>query len=57
MPAALEAVLERGFARDPAKRFPSAAEYARALEPLYDPNVGTPLAIAAVVRGLFGAGA
>lgn len=51
----LETVVERGFAVDPAERFQSAAEFAHALEPHFDPNIGTPLAIAAVVRGLFGA--
>jgi len=33
----------------------SAGEFARLLERRYDPHVGTELAIAAVVRGLFGA--
>lgn len=55
-PEALEQVIERGFAVDREERYPSAAAYAQALEPLYDQNIGTPLAIAAVVRGLFGAG-
>jgi serine/threonine-protein kinase len=50
----LEAIVERGFAADPARRFQSAAEYAHALDGHFDPNVGTPLAIGAVVRGLFG---
>ena len=39
----------------PARRFVSAAEFAAALEPHYDERIGTPLAIAALVRGLFGA--
>jgi serine/threonine-protein kinase len=55
VPEALEAVVARAFAEHPEERFPSAEEFARALEPHYDERVGTPLAIAAVVRGLFGA--
>jgi serine/threonine-protein kinase len=54
-PEALEQVIARGFAVDPQQRFASAAEFAEALTPLYDERIGTPLAIAAVVRGLFGA--
>ena len=52
----LEEIVRRGFAVDPRQRFGSAQEFASALGPHYDENVGTPLAIAAVVRGLFGAG-
>jgi eukaryotic-like serine/threonine-protein kinase len=52
----LDAVVQRGFSIDPAERFATAAEMAAALIPLYDELVGTPLAIASVVRGLFGAG-
>jgi len=55
VPAALEAVVDRAFSARPEERFPSAEEYAHALTPHYDERVGTPLAIAAVVRGLFGA--
>lgn len=55
IPPALEAVIERAFAAKPGDRFTSAAEFAQALAPLYDERIGTPLAIAAVVRGLFGA--
>ena len=54
LPEALEAVVARGFAERVEDRFASAAEYAEALAPHYDERVGTPLAIAAVVRGLFG---
>lgn len=53
---ALDAIIDRGFHEDPAERFQTAREFAQALTPLYDPNIGTPLAIAAVVRGLFGTG-
>lgn len=54
VPPALEAVLERGFAERPEERFPTAEAYAQALVPHYDERIGTHLAIAAVVRGLFG---
>jgi eukaryotic-like serine/threonine-protein kinase len=53
--AALDAAMARALDPDPKKRFPTAADFALALEPLYDERVGTPLAIAALVRGLFGA--
>ena len=39
---------------NPEDRFPSASVFAEALVPHYDERVGTSLAIAAVVRGLFG---
>lgn len=55
VPEALEAVVDRAFSAKPAERFPTAEEFAHALTPHYDERVGTPLAIAAVVRGLFGA--
>lgn len=55
VPEALEDVLKRAFAKKPKDRFQSAAEFAAALLPHYDERIGTPLAIAAVVRGLFGA--
>ncbi len=51
---ALEFISDRGFTMDPKLRFQTAEEFAAALGPHYDENVGTPLAIAAVVRGLFG---
>jgi eukaryotic-like serine/threonine-protein kinase len=46
----------RALAVAPGDRFPDAASFAEALAAHYDPAVGTPLAIAAVVRGLFGPG-
>lgn len=52
---ALDRAVMRGFALDPALRYPDAAPFALALRGLYDERVGNPLAIAAVVRGLFGA--
>ncbi|MGQ0503877.1 MAG: serine/threonine-protein kinase [Myxococcaceae bacterium] len=50
----LEAVLERALAKDRKVRYQTAAEFAEAIRPHLDERVGTPLAIAAVVRGLFG---
>jgi eukaryotic-like serine/threonine-protein kinase len=52
--AGLEAVVDRALAADPQVRFPTAAAFAEALEPHCDERIGTPLAIAALVRGLFG---
>jgi len=54
VPDVLTALLEMSFAPDPALRLTSAADFSNALEPLYDERVGNPLAIAALVRGLFG---
>jgi serine/threonine-protein kinase len=54
VPPGVAAVIDRGFAPEVKQRFPDAASYAKALAPLYDERVGTPLAISAVVRGLFG---
>ena len=55
VPKELEEVLTRAFLKKPKDRFQSAAEFAAALVPHFDERIGTPLAIAAVVRGLFGA--
>ncbi|BDG04813.1 serine/threonine-protein kinase [Anaeromyxobacter oryzae] len=55
VPFELDSMVLRCIAADPAWRFPTAEAFARELATLYDPAVGTPLAIAAVVRGLFGA--
>lgn len=52
---ALDQIVAQGFSRNPEERFQTALEIAEALAPHYDELVGTPLAIAAVVRGLFGA--
>jgi len=54
IPFEVDAVVLRCLARDPAERWPSALELAKAIAGLYDPAIGTPLAIASVVRGLFG---
>lgn len=50
----VDGLIARAFDADPAHRFLTAQEFADSLEPLYDERVGTPLAISAVVRGLFG---
>jgi serine/threonine-protein kinase len=55
LPDAVYAIVDRGFAKDATLRFATAAEMRDTLAPHFDPNVGTPLAIAAVVRMLFGA--
>jgi eukaryotic-like serine/threonine-protein kinase len=55
LPPDVDQIIARGFARAAAERFASAAAYAQALAPLYDDRIGNPMAIAAVVRGLFGA--
>lgn len=54
IPELLEELVGRGFAARIEDRYPTAESYAQALTPHYDELVGTPLAIAAVVRGLFG---
>jgi serine/threonine protein kinase len=51
----LSDLVDQGFARQAKDRFVSAADLRDALARHFDPNVGTPLAIASVVRGLFGA--
>ena len=51
----LALVLDRALAPRPAQRFSSAEQFARALAALSDDRVATPLAVAAVVRGLMGA--
>ena len=51
----LSDIVDRAFSEDPADRFGDAADFAIALDSHYDDRLGTPLAIAAVVRGLFGA--
>ncbi len=54
VPFELDAMVLRCLARDPAWRYPTALAFAEEIATRYDPAVGTPLAIAAVVRGLFG---
>ncbi|HZI09356.1 MAG TPA: serine/threonine-protein kinase [Myxococcus sp.] len=52
---ALALVLDRALSPSPSQRFSSAEQFARALRALSDDRVATPLAVAAVVRGLMGA--
>ncbi len=54
VPSVIDELLARVFDADPQHRYQSAAAFAEALMPLYDERVGTPLAISAIVRGLFG---
>lgn len=54
LPPQVVDIVERALSRAPAHRYGSAAEFSRVLDDCFDPAIGTPLAIAAVVRGLFG---
>jgi serine/threonine-protein kinase len=54
VPLAVDAAVQKALAPKQEDRFPTARAFADALSGLYDANVGTPLAISAVVRGLFG---
>ncbi len=54
VPFELDVLVLRCLAPDPAERWPSAAAFAEEIATRYDPAIGTPLAIASVVRGLFG---
>jgi len=54
IPFELDALVLRCLAPRPQDRWESAAAFAAELSTRYDPAIGTPLAIAAVVRGLFG---
>jgi eukaryotic-like serine/threonine-protein kinase len=51
---ALDAVVLRALSVVPEARYPSAAMFGADLAKNYNPAIGEPLAIAAVVRGLFG---
>ncbi len=51
--SALALVVARALAPKKEDRFETAEEFSRALAPCFDAQVGTPLAIAAMVRGLF----
>ena len=55
VPVALDALVLACLQREPGRRVATASAFARDVAEAYDPAVGTPLAIAAVVRGLFGA--
>ncbi len=54
VPFELDEVVLRSVAPEAEDRYPSAAAFAADIATRYDPAIGTPLAIAAVVRGLFG---
>lgn len=54
VPERLVRLVERALAPAASQRFSSAAQFARALAPLCDERVATPLALTAVVRGLLG---
>jgi serine/threonine protein kinase len=54
IPVALDAMVLSCLQREPGRRIATASSFAEDLAGYYDPSVGTPLAIAAVVRGLFG---
>ncbi len=55
VPFELDALVLRCLAPAPSDRWPSAAAFSAEIATRYDPAIGTPLAIASVVRGLFGA--
>ncbi|HET7826268.1 MAG TPA: serine/threonine-protein kinase [Anaeromyxobacter sp.] len=50
----LDVMVLRCLSAQPLDRYPGAAAFAAEIATRYDPSIGTPLAIAAVVRGLFG---
>lgn len=50
----LERVILKALEKEPADRYQSARAFSDALSPYFQSDVGTPLGIAAVVRGLFG---
>jgi serine/threonine protein kinase len=54
VPVALDAMVLSCLQREPGRRIATASAFAADLAGYYDPAIGTPLAIAAVVRGLFG---
>lgn len=55
IPAPLEQVVLHALEKEPSARFQTGEEFVAALKPLYAPHIGNPLAIASVVRNLFGA--
>ncbi len=54
VPVALDALVLSCLQREPGRRIATASAFAADVAASYDPAIGTPLAIAAVVRGLFG---
>jgi serine/threonine protein kinase len=55
VPVTLDALVLSCLQREPGRRIATASAFAADISESYDRSVGTPLAIAAVVRGLFGA--
>ncbi len=53
VPVVLDALVLSCLQREPGRRIATASAFAAEVGASYDPSVGTPLAIAAVVRGLF----
>jgi serine/threonine-protein kinase len=53
LPPGLWHVISRALARDPDRRYQTAAEFSDALKPFHDEMIGGALGIASVVRGLF----
>ena len=54
LPDKLAQVTLTALKGDPARRYPDAKTFLAALTPFLDDRIGTPMAIASVVRGLFG---
>ena len=54
VPVELDAMVLSCLQREPGRRIATASAFAENVAAAYDPAIGTPLAIAAVVRGLFG---
>jgi serine/threonine protein kinase len=54
MSLGLEQVILKALAKNPKERYQTAGAFSDALSPYFQSEVGTPLGIAAVVRGLFG---
>jgi len=54
VPVALDAIVLACLQREPGRRIATASKFCADIAESYDPAIGTPLAIAAVVRGLFG---
>jgi eukaryotic-like serine/threonine-protein kinase len=50
----LAGLIARALDADPELRFANASEFSQELRVHSDPNIGTPLAVSSVVRGLFG---
>jgi eukaryotic-like serine/threonine-protein kinase len=55
VPVALDAIVLACLQREPGRRIATASAFCADIVQSYDGSIGTPLAIAAVVRGLFGA--